>query len=334
MVKKRPNGCQSLEWGSCQVQNCLPTEKYKPESVVCNGDDVANVNDRAVSCKTSVFNKNVMSVVMKFKTRMFYNSKVKRAVVDSLLAKQSSCSRYKPVKTSVFVRSNNDIKTSTLQSERDLTQICVRNPDMTPISMRGNSQTQKEVTPVIETDNRRADTCGNDQVCTLRTNMADSSSKLPNPTFHVLYGTQHAGVEDKFVSLVINAHKTQEITIPRLKNEICLYAALCALNSLYDFSSATSLFQYKTSRGWSPVIDSRVRKTLRLINVDLGLHPGFYMFHSLHCSGATFAYNPHVPIQEIILHGTWSSDCVWFYIQSHHRSGENLARAMHDAINV
>ena len=50
--------------------------------------------------------------------------------------------------------------------------------------------------------------------------------------------------------------------------------------------------------------------------------------------GATFAYNAHIPIQEINRHGTWSSDCVWQYIQSYHSSGEKLAYALPTSINA
>ena len=32
-------------------------------------------------------------------------------------------------------------------------------------------------------------------------------------------------------------------------------------------------------------------------------------------------------------HGTWSSDCVWQYIQSNHLSGENIASVLASTIN-
>ena len=58
--------------------------------------------------------------------------------------------------------------------------------------------------------------------------------------------------------------------------------------------------------GSNPLTDSRVRKILKTLNVKLGLHPLFFTFHDFRKSGATFAYNCHVPIQDIKRHGTWS----------------------------
>ena len=93
-------------------------------------------------------------------------------------------------------------------------------------------------------------------------------------------------------------------------------------------SSQTSLFQIPGSSDLNPVTDSRVRKTLKCININLGLSPAYFTFHDFRRSGTTFAYNSHVPIQDIKRHGTWSSDCVWRYIQSDHTSGEALANTL------
>ena len=71
-----------------------------------------------------------------------------------------------------------------------------------------------------------------------------------------------------------------------------------------------------------------VRKCLKSLNVMLGL-PKFYSFHTLCCSGAILVFNACIPIQEIIRHRTWSSDCVWQCIQSDITSGEILAKAMY-----
>ena len=77
---------------------------------------------------------------------------------------------------------------------------------------------------------------------------------------------------------------------------------------------------------------TRVTKCLKTINIKLGLHPAFFTFHSMHRSGATFAYKDHVPIQEIMHQGTWSLEYLWLYIQTDHKSAENLVDAMHNDI--
>ena len=99
-------------------------------------------------------------------------------------------------------------------------------------------------------------------------------------------------------------------------------------------SSSSSLFQIYTINGWVTLIDSRVRKVLSKINVALGLHPNHFTFHSFRRSGATFAFNAHVPIQDIKRQGTWTSECVWKYIQADHSSGEELANSLATVINV
>ena len=118
----------------------------------------------------------------------------------------------------------------------------------------------------------------------------------------------------KWTKTVQNRDKIHIISLPRLHSSICSVAALKRLTKLYAFSSSTSLFQYRNNKVWLPMTDSKVRKCLKYINVKLGLHPSFFTFHSLRRSGATLAYNSHIPICDIQSHGTWSSDCVWRYI--------------------
>ena len=130
------------------------------------------------------------------------------------------------------------------------------------------------------------------------------------------------------VKTIQTRDKAHVLTLPKLKDKLlCPRTALKQLFKLYYMSPLTSLFQIQTSNGWVPLIDSRVRKSLSSLNVSLGLNPHHFTFHSLSHSGATFAFNAHVPIQDIKRHGTWLSECVWTYIQSDHTSGEKLARS-------
>ena len=39
-------------------------------------------------------------------------------------------------------------------------------------------------------------------------------------------------------------------------------------------------------------------------------------FHDLRASGATWAFQHGVPLQQIMHHGTWKSDAIWSYIQN------------------
>ena len=129
--------------------------------------------------------------------------------------------------------------------------------------------------------------------------------------------------------------KVQCITVPKLQNKvICPFRAVKKLQTLYPFTSSTSLLQVPSHQGLIPLTDSRMRKILKSINLSLDLQPNYFTFHDLRRSGATYAFNAHIPVQEIKRHGTWSSDCVWQYIQSDHASGEHLANALATSINA
>ena len=144
-----------------------------------------------------------------------------------------------------------------------------------------------------------------------------------------------------FVKLLIKWSKTihsrdavQCITLPKLQNvTICPYSALKALFHLLPMSAHTSLFQVPTPSDLNPLTDSRVRKVLKVTNQTLGFHPSHFTFHDFRRGGATFAFNAQIPIEDIKRHGTWSSNCVWKYIQSHHSSGDAIATALASVID-
>ena len=139
----------------------------------------------------------------------------------------------------------------------------------------------------------------------------------------------------KWTKTLQNRDTVQVICLPKLKNSvICPFRALKALSKLYTMSATSSAFQILGKSGWQVLTDTKVRKCLKAVNVSLGLNPHFFTFHSFRRSGATFAYNAHVPIQQIKRHGTWSSECVWRYIQADHSAGESLALSLAAAINV
>ena len=94
---------------------------------------------------------------------------------------------------------------------------------------------------------------------------------------------------------------------------------------MYAPSENEPLFQVMTPGGWRLLIDSRVRKTLAKLNSKLGYYPGYFTFHTFRRSGATLAYNSDIPVQKIKHHGSWTSECVWRYIQQDQTMGEHVA---------
>ena len=139
----------------------------------------------------------------------------------------------------------------------------------------------------------------------------------------------------KWFKTIQTKDRVEILTLPKLvDSDLCPRLALKALFNIYHMSSSSSLFQIHTRNGWVTLIDSKVRKVLSKINVSLGLHRNHFTFHSLRRSGATFAFNAHVPIQDIKRQGTWTSECVWRYIQADQFSGEKLANSLANVINV
>ena len=71
--------------------------------------------------------------------------------------------------------------------------------------------------------------------------------------------------------------------------------------------------------------DNRVRQHLKDILGLCGLPSDFITFHSFRRSGATFAFNHNVPLQDIQRHGTWVSECIWHYVTDSTDAGSQVA---------
>ena len=171
-------------------------------------------------------------------------------------------------------------------------------------------------------------------------NLSPHSASTFDPSRHltgsdVFFTKKHVKLLLKWSKTIQTRDRVEILTLPKLTDpDLCPRSALKVLFDLYQMSTSSSLFQIYTVNGWVTLIDSRVRKVLSKINVALGLHPNHFTFHSLRRSGATFAFNAHVPIQDIKRQGTWTSECVWKYIQADHSSGEKLANSLATVINV
>ena len=125
------------------------------------------------------------------------------------------------------------------------------------------------------------------------------------------------------------------LKIPSLgANPICPFNAVRNLLQITPGSRNDPLFQYKTSKGWSPLTDNQVRAHLKLILKKLGLHQSNITFHAFRRSGATHAFNSNVQIQQIQSHGTWTSDCVWRYITLDHNTSAQVALAFQKQLHI
>ena len=130
----------------------------------------------------------------------------------------------------------------------------------------------------------------------------------------------------KWSKTIQDRNKVYLLTLPRvLGSNLCPYVACKQAIRLYLPGPNDPLFQIKSGVIWQVLTDTRIRKFLAKINLKLGLPKTYYTFHSFRKSGATLAYNSKVPVHQIKEHGSWSSACIWSYINKHHTNGEHIA---------
>ena len=119
------------------------------------------------------------------------------------------------------------------------------------------------------------------------------------------------------------------LKIPHLgSSPLCPVRALNHFLKMPPGSKNSPLFQVQYQGSWVPLTDTRLRRNLSHILKILHLSNSNITFHSLRRSGASLAFNSHVPLQDIQSHGTWTSECVWSYITQDHNASDQVALAL------
>ena len=132
----------------------------------------------------------------------------------------------------------------------------------------------------------------------------------------------------KWSKTIQNRDQVRLITLPKLgASVLCPYKALKAVFKLYNPGHNDPLFQCTTNKGFQVMTDARVRKSLANILKRMHLPKGYFTFHSFRRSGASAAFNANVPVTSIKQHGTWTSDCVWTYIQANEHKAMEVSCA-------
>ena len=171
-------------------------------------------------------------------------------------------------------------------------------------------------------------------------NVAPQSLSQFDPSRHLT--PADVKISKKYMKLIIKWSKTMQtrdrahtITLPKLyPSPLCPVTALISAMSQYSPGPQDPLFQVRTPEGYKPITESRLRKVLSKLIVQTGLPKGHFTFHTFRRSGATLAYNAHVPIQSIKSHGSWTSDCVWTYIQQNNNLSADIASSFAKLINA
>ena len=87
--------------------------------------------------------------------------------------------------------------------------------------------------------------------------------------------------------------------LSRLNNSICPFLALEKCLQVVPGGRNDPLFQFQLYGKWFPLTDNRVRRHLKDLLPLVGKHQSYITFHSFRRSGATFAFNHNVPLQDI-----------------------------------
>ena len=107
------------------------------------------------------------------------------------------------------------------------------------------------------------------------------------------------------------------IPLPSLGlSPLCPVRAIKTVLQILPQDSNMPLFQIKKNSQWQVLTDSKIRHHFSLVLKSLRLQDRGFTFHSFRRSGASFAFNKQVGLQDIKVHGTWSSDAVWRYLVS------------------
>ena len=161
-------------------------------------------------------------------------------------------------------------------------------------------------------------------------NLAPHSSSKFDHTRHLL--RQDIIFHPPGVHLLIKWTKTLQdynshhlIQLPELNNFfLCPTRALKTLLKSRPLPPSAPLFANNFSP-FSSVIDTHVRDSLKKILTLLGISPSGHGFHTFRRSGATFAFDHNVPLQNIMSHGLWRSSAVWTYLQNSSHSSSIIS---------
>ena len=149
---------------------------------------------------------------------------------------------------------------------------------------------------------------------------------LANPGIHVVV---------KWSKTIQSRNTVKILKIPRLgANPICPVTAITNLLAITPGSKNEPLFQYKNVKGWAPLTDTQVRRHFHLILKKLNLHNSNLTFHAFRRSGATYAFNSNVALQDMQSHGTWTSECIWRYITLDHEASDKVSLAFQNHLYV
>ena len=132
----------------------------------------------------------------------------------------------------------------------------------------------------------------------------------------LIFSYQYCTVIIKRSNTLQDRQQSRTISIPNLgQSPLCPITALQIMFQKFPADINSPLFcQWRLGK-LIPLTDSVARKHLKQVSSILQITPPL-TFHLFRKSATTWAFHNGVPMQQIMQHGSWSSDAVWRYIHS------------------
>ena len=142
----------------------------------------------------------------------------------------------------------------------------------------------------------------------------------------VVWGHPGAHIIIKWAKNMQERKECHVIQIPHIKNTLlCPVKTLHSYFKKYPHGFASPMFVNPLNS--LPITQSNIRQALANISKILNIPPGYITFHCFRRSGATFAFNHNVALQNIQHHGAWKSQAVWLYLTQSHQGTARVAAA-------
>ena len=142
----------------------------------------------------------------------------------------------------------------------------------------------------------------------------------------VIFGHQVCTVIVKWSKTLQDRKEITTVTLDVLgSSTLCPVSALKFMFVHIPASKNSPLFLVYRQGLLVPLADSAARKHLKSLSTMLNISPHL-TFHTFRRSATTWAFQNGISLQEIMKHGTWSSDAVWRYIKSVPSSSLQVSR--------
>ena len=132
----------------------------------------------------------------------------------------------------------------------------------------------------------------------------------------IIFGPPGAHLIIKWTKTLQDHKSHHVIQIPSIDNIfLCPVRALQALLKSRPLPPTFPLFA-NFSYPHSQVIDTHIRNSLEKVLAFKKFSLKGFGFHTFRRSGATFAFDHNVALQNIMAHGLWCNSAVWIYLQN------------------